>query len=150
MICHFSKWDKSWRDFPIKQTSCTYCKRVQSSIVKTQPITHRTSTVATVCCLWLVATTASRSACSHRIPTKPWWHLSNMKWRKDIQLHTAAWTWSFKAVWQTHWLHLQWRDHSIKYYIYKYIVSLWKRLIEVEMNEVEQVSRTINPTFQKE
>lgn len=60
----------------VRFTRCaTYCKRVQSSMTSTQPITHSTITVAMVCCLWLVATTASRSACSHLIPTKPGWHL---------------------------------------------------------------------------
>lgn len=43
-------------------------------MTRTHPITHITSTVVTVC-LWFVATTASRSACSHLVPTKPWWHL---------------------------------------------------------------------------
>lgn len=43
-------------------------------MTRTHPITHNTRTVVTVC-LWFVATTASRSACSHLIPMKPGWHL---------------------------------------------------------------------------
>lgn len=53
----------------------THCSNAHRSMTRTQPMTHITSAVATVCCLWLVATTASRSACSHRTPTKPAWHL---------------------------------------------------------------------------
>lgn len=55
----------------------TYCKSVHNTMMRTHPITHNTSIVAMVCCLWLVATTASRSACSHLVPTKPWWHLQH-------------------------------------------------------------------------
>lgn len=55
----------------------TYCSSVHKTMMRTHPITHITSTVATVCCLWLVATTASRSACSHLTPTKPAWHLQH-------------------------------------------------------------------------
>lgn len=53
----------------------TYCSSAHITMMRTLPITHNIRTVATVCCLWLVATTASRSACSHLIPTKPGWHL---------------------------------------------------------------------------
>lgn len=55
----------------------TYCKSIHMTMMRTHPITHNTSTVAAVCCLWLVATTASRSACSHLIPIKPGWHLQH-------------------------------------------------------------------------
>lgn len=53
----------------------SYFIMVQSSTSRTLPNMPSINIVANVCCLWLVATTASRSAYSQRTPMKPGWHL---------------------------------------------------------------------------
>lgn len=65
----------------------THCSSIHRSMTRTHPITHNTRTVVTVC-LWFVATTASRSACSHLIPMKPGWHLQQ-GW-KAVSVFTFA------------------------------------------------------------
>lgn len=81
----------------------TYCSSVHRTMMRTHAITHNTSTVATVCCLWLVATTASRSACSHLIPTNPGWHLQHMvggdslMYQYVLDLLTCIMVWHWKS-----------------------------------------------------
>ena len=103
----------------------TYCNSVHNTMMRTHPITHNTSTVATVCFLWLVATTASRSACSHLIPTKPGWHLQRGRkitsgthaddLKQKQQLRSVSWadkgTFSFANIRPIKWMSNTWRVH---------------------------------------
>lgn len=61
-----------------------YFIMVQSSTRRTLPNMPSINMVANVCCRWLAATTASRSACSQRIPMKPGWHLKRQKTNQGI------------------------------------------------------------------
>lgn len=53
----------------------TYCISTHTPMSSTEATTETTTKAVIVCFFWLAATTASRSACSHRVPTYPEWHL---------------------------------------------------------------------------
>lgn len=69
-------FSKALRCAYLLRHSCLHqqCRSVTSTAMRMQLMTQNTSTVAKVFWLWLEATTANRSACSQRTPTKPWWH----------------------------------------------------------------------------
>lgn len=81
----------------------THCSSIHRSMTRTHPITHNTRTVVTVC-LCFVATTASRSACSHLIPMKPGWHLQQ-GW-KAVSVFTRIQVYQIPAFVRLHETHV--------------------------------------------
>lgn len=133
----------------------THFSKVQSSMSRTLPTTHNTSMVATVCCLWLDATTAKRSACSHRIPIKPGWHLHKhtqvsilLSLKKYENMLSKTWVYSIDVRIIPEWGICQYNVHKINqinkviwHFVENYYIRIWtwKKLIPWQQEAWQQL-----------